>query len=154
MKKRRNRIHHLTLIAIVFLLLLSGCSKKEEAQPEESDEPEQSQEVIDQDDKAEDTDFVPEEVDKGSNPLTGLVMKESAEGKRPVAIMVENSQPARPQWGMDDPEYAPDIILEAEVEYGITRMMWLFADFTSLPEVIGPVRSARPPYVLLCHPGR
>ena len=88
-----------------------------------------------------------EEDRRTRNPLTGLTMKESAIGKRPVAFMVENTPPARPQWGMDDPNYAPDIILEAEVEGGITRTMWLFADFTSLPELIGPMRSARPPYV-------
>ena len=81
------------------------------------------------------------------NPLTGIEMQESARGKRPVAIMVENSPDARPQWGMDDENHAPDIILEAEVEYGITRTMWLFADYTSIPEIVGPVRSARPPYV-------
>ena len=48
---------------------------------------------------------------------------------------------------MDDANYAPDIILEAEVEYGITRTMWLFADYSSIPDTIGPVRSARPPFV-------
>ena len=89
-----------------------------------------------------------EEDKRTRNPLTGLKMKESAIGKRPVAIMVENTPPARPQWGMDDPNYAPDIILEAEVEGGITRTMWLFSDFTSLPDIVGPIRSARPPYVL------
>lgn len=81
------------------------------------------------------------------NPLTGLKMNENAIGKRPVAIMVENTPDARPQWGMDDKNYSPDIILEAEVEYGITRTMWMFADFTSLPKIIGPIRSARPPFV-------
>ena len=89
-----------------------------------------------------------EEDKRTRNPLTGLKMNESAIGKRPVAIMVENTPPARPQWGMDDPNYAPDIILEAEVEAGITRTMWLFSDFTSLPEIVGPIRSARPPYVV------
>ena len=88
-----------------------------------------------------------EEDRRTRNPLTGLKMKESAIGKRPVAFMVENTPPARPQWGMDDVNYAPDIILEAEVEGGITRTMWLFADYTALPKLIGPMRSARPPYV-------
>ena len=88
-----------------------------------------------------------EEDRRTRNPLTGLSMKETAIGKRPVAFMVGNTPPARPQWGMDDVNYAPNIILEAEVEGGITRTMWLFADMTSLPELIGPMRSARPPYV-------
>ena len=88
-----------------------------------------------------------EEAKLRRNPLTGIEMQESARGKRPVAIMVENSADARPQWGMDDEKYSPDIILEAEVEYGITRTMWIFADYTSLPSIVGPVRSARPPFV-------
>ncbi len=88
-----------------------------------------------------------EEDRRTRNPLTGLKMKETAIGKRPAAVMVENSPDARPQWGMDDPSYSPDIILEAEVEAGITRTMWLFSDFTSLPEIVGPIRSARPPFV-------
>jgi len=83
----------------------------------------------------------------GDNPLTGLVIADSALGKRPAAIMVENSESARPQWGMDDENYSPDIIMEAEVESGITRTLWIFADFSALPETVGPVRSARPPYV-------
>lgn len=88
-----------------------------------------------------------EEDRRTRNPLTGLKMNENAIGMRPVAIMVENTPDARPQWGMDDKNYSPDIILEAEVEYGITRTMWIFADFTSLPEIVGPIRSARPPFV-------
>ena len=89
-----------------------------------------------------------EEDRRTRNPFTGLKMAESAIGQRPVCFMVENTYDARPQWGMDDPKYSPDIILEAEVEYGITRTMWIFADFNALPEMIGPMRSARPPYVL------
>ena len=83
----------------------------------------------------------------GDNPLTGMVIADSALGKRPVAIMVENSESARPQWGMDDKNYSPDIIMEAEVESGITRTLWIYADYAALPEQVGPVRSARPPYV-------
>ena len=48
---------------------------------------------------------------------------------------------------MDDPEYSPDIILQGEVEGGITRTLWLYADYNKLPEIIGPMRSARPPYI-------
>jgi hypothetical protein len=48
---------------------------------------------------------------------------------------------------MDDPEYSPDIILQGEVEAGITRTLWMYADYTKLPEIIGPMRSARPPYI-------
>ncbi|MDO4365055.1 MAG: DUF3048 domain-containing protein [Clostridia bacterium] len=78
------------------------------------------------------------------NPLTGEEgFSESAVGKRPVAIVVENLRPARPQWGIT----SPDIICEGEVEGGISRMLWLYADTNDVPEKVGPLRSARPSYV-------
>lgn len=82
------------------------------------------------------------------NPLTGEAdYNESAIGKRPVACVVENAYAARPQWGIDDSKNAADIILEGEVEGGETRMLWFYADYTALPSQIGPMRSARPPYI-------
>lgn len=82
------------------------------------------------------------------NPLTGEdAYNPSAVGKRPVACVVENAAAARPQWGIADSNNPPDIILEGEVEGGETRMLWFYADYTSLPTQIGPVRSARPPFI-------
>ena len=85
------------------------------------------------------------------NPLTGITSDEGfdpdALNRRIAAFVVENSPDSRPQWGMDDPEYSPDIILEGEVEAGITRTLWMYADYNKLPEIIGPMRSARPPYI-------
>lgn len=78
------------------------------------------------------------------NPLTGSEkFNPKAVGKRPVAIVVENLSPARPQWAIG----SSDIIVEGEVEGGISRMLWLYADYTKVPEKVGPIRSARPPYV-------
>ncbi len=77
------------------------------------------------------------------NPLTGEALQnKDAIGKRPVAIMVENSPAARPQWGLS----SPDIVVEGVAEAGITRMMWLYADVYSAPKV-GPTRSARHDYL-------
>ncbi len=82
------------------------------------------------------------------NPLTGKAgYNKAAVGKRPVACVVENAYAARPQWGIDSENNSPDIIIEGEVEGGETRMLWLYADYTSLPEQIGPMRSARPPFI-------
>ncbi|MCR5135327.1 MAG: DUF3048 domain-containing protein [Clostridiales bacterium] len=82
------------------------------------------------------------------NPLTGLAgFNEKAVGKRPIALVVENDPKARPQWGIDDPEKSPDIILEGEMEGGETRTLWFYADMTALPSQAGPLRSARPPYI-------
>ena len=82
------------------------------------------------------------------NPLTGIGgYNEKAVGKRPVAVVVENDPKARPQWGIDDKEKSPDIILEGEMEGGETRTLWFWADMTGLPSQVGPTRSARPPYI-------
>lgn len=83
-----------------------------------------------------------------ANPLTGdLDFDAKAVGKRPVAIVVENNEDARPQWNMD----SPDIIVEGEIEEAgegtDSRMLWLYADYTKLPDKIGPMRSARPPFI-------
>lgn len=90
------------------------------------------------------SDEVTEPVSTAVNPLTGQSgYNEKAIGKRPVSVVVENSPAARPQWGID----TPDIIVEGEVEGGISRMLWFYADYTAVPEKVGPVRSARPSYV-------
>ena len=86
-----------------------------------------------------------------SDPLTGALVEdgfdESALNRRIVAFVVENTPDARPQWGLDDENYSPDIVLQGEVEGGITRTLWFYTDYNKLPEVIGPTRSARPPFI-------
>lgn len=77
------------------------------------------------------------------NPLTGLYgMDASAKGKRPFAVVVENSPAARPQWGIS----TPDILVEGLTEGGITRMLLLYSDVNKIPK-IGPLRSARHDFV-------
>lgn len=80
------------------------------------------------------------------NPLTGEDgYNKNAIGKRPVAVVVENeysTESVRPQWGLAD----ADIVLEGESEYS-TRMLLFWADYTTVPEQVGPARSARPPFI-------
>lgn len=77
------------------------------------------------------------------NPLTGLAgIRPEVIGKRPIALVVENSPQARPQWGF----CSPDIVIEGVVEGGITRMLWLYSDVEDIPKV-GPMRSARHDFV-------
>ena len=75
-----------------------------------------------------------------SDPLTGALVEdgfdESALNRRIVAFVVENTPDARPQWGLDDENYSPDIVLQGEVEGGITRTLWFYTDYNKLPEVI------------------
>ena len=74
-------------------------------------------------------------------PLTGAKTTEENAKRRPIGIMVENAQEARPQSGMDK----ADLVYEVVAEGGITRFLAFYA-CTDADE-IGPVRSARSYYV-------
>ncbi len=77
------------------------------------------------------------------NPLTGTEISADKVSNRPVAIMINNIGIAQPvQTGVND----ADIVYETEVEGGITRLMAVYQDISSVGQ-IGPVRSARYPYV-------
>lgn len=77
------------------------------------------------------------------DPLTGIYgLNENAVGKRPIAIVINNAPPARPQWGL----CSPDIVIEGVTEAGIARMLWLYSDVNSIPKV-GSLRSARHDFV-------
>ena len=82
----------------------------------------------------------PKEEVKGTNKVI-LPAQPSGEGyMRPMAIMIENHNQARPQSGL----YVADIVYEMPVEGGITRFMGLY---TKMPGLIGPVRSCREYFV-------
>lgn len=112
-------------VALVLLLAssLAACGKKA-VQPTQTTEIAKPAEVI----------------SSKMNILTGENMDRDA--ARVVAVMVENSPSARPQWGIS----TPDIIVEGQVEGGITRMMWLYQDVSKIRK-IGPTRSARHDYI-------
>lgn len=73
--------------------------------------------------------------------LDGVAVAANLAIRHPLAIMIENSPDARPQTGLTD----ASVIYEAIVEGGITRFMALYGP--TLPEKVGPVRSARQVYV-------
>lgn len=126
-KTIRKRLGAILLGAVLVTTAFSACKKEEAPQPQ--DTPTSTEAAA----------KVP------VNPLTGLVgISEEAIGARPIAIMVENSPQARPQWGLS----TPDVVIEGVAEGGITRMMWLYADVNDIPKV-GPTRSARHDYVEL-----
>lgn len=80
-------------------------------------------------------------VGNGVHPLTGLPGYDSDyyAHKKVIGVVVENHPGARPQWGMS----TPDVIFEYEVEGGISRMLWLYANMDEMPQKVGPVRSMR-----------
>lgn len=76
------------------------------------------------------------------HPLTGVFYSsegaKSWNGKRPLAVMVDNHQRARPfQFGLQK----ADVIYEAVAEGGITRFLAVF--HSQKVDKLGPVRSAR-----------
>lgn len=90
--------------------------------------------------------------------LTGEIIDSTVGMQRPVAVMINNIEAAIPQQcGTSQ----ADIIYEAVVEGGITRLMAIFQD-TSEIEKVGSVRSARHNYIdfannfdaIYCHYGQ
>jgi len=81
------------------------------------------------------------------NPLTGVryPQQEAAAwiNNRPLAVMVNNHQDARPQSGL----IFADLVYEVTAEAGITRFLPFF--LAEIPEKIGSVRSARDYYLVL-----
>lgn len=76
----------------------------------------------------------------------GVAMSEAEWNERrnllPVAVMFDNSPDAFPQAGLDK----ADVVYEAFVEGGITRLMGVF--WRREAEYLVPVRSARTPFVI------
>lgn len=74
--------------------------------------------------------------------LTGKLVPESIGRTRPISVMLNNIQDALPQSGIANAE----IVYEAPVEGGITRLMGIMEDYQDV-ERIGSVRSSREYYV-------
>ncbi len=122
------------LIVLCLLFLFSaGCKKTPESlSVEMGDEP--SAPIV----------APPPEPERAVNQLTGESnLTPGAETKRPVAVTVNNISVAQPvQTGLNK----ADIVYETEVEGGITRLVAVFQDISSV-EKIGTVRSARYPFI-------
>jgi hypothetical protein len=75
------------------------------------------------------------------------------ETPRKIGIVIENlfsprqRQSGRPQWGMSGAQ----VMFEGLVEGGITRFLALYDSDVPGPALIGPVRSARLPFVQIAH---
>jgi len=77
-------------------------------------------------------------------PLNGKLFTEAEREawleKRPLLVMIENHEEARPQSGLSE----TDIVYETVAEGGITRFMAVFyCDAVAKETIMGPVRSAR-----------
>lgn len=139
----------LFITTVLILLLVSGCSQKEEAAfaPQETkvtqivlDTVKPTQKNVEKvTEKATKVVESTEEIliGKVESPLTGLFIDESIAQRRPFAVTINNMSKALPQSGISQ----ADIYYEVLAEGGITRIIAVFQNSTS--EKIGPVRSAR-----------
>jgi hypothetical protein len=74
-------------------------------------------------------------------PLTGRLVSPAAAARHPIAVMVDDLSPARPQSGFS----AASIVWQAPAEGGIPRYMMVFQE--NIPTDVGPVRSSRYYYI-------
>lgn len=134
---KKKKIIIICVSAVVFISLIvgivfavAGGKGEETTEPETTKKPTVSQKVE----------------EKILNPLTGEAgFSKDALSTRPVAVVVENeysTEAVRPQWALNE----ADIVLEGESEFS-TRLLLFWADYTKVPEMVGPTRSARPPFI-------
>lgn len=128
------KINIFTLLILLVILLIMfvavGCNKPQEPvlDPEDNN--------IDDLEDFENSQLLIEPV---VCPLCGeLVEKRLIEGKRPIAVMIDNHPSARPQSGLNE----ADLVYEIPFEGGITRFFAVYLHNDDATE-IGPVRSAR-----------
>lgn len=92
----------------------------------------------------------------GYNALTGENDMET-DHNRPVGIVITDESSTTSQLNLE----AADMYFESETEGGIPRILAIFSGIDRVPDVIGPVRSARPHFVkfakaldcIYCHIG-
>ena len=148
-KKTAGKLFFLMLaIMIVAAIGLSGCQAAEvtpstaaETTPASEETVEETVETVEETatETTEEKEIVGE-ITGNINILSGLEISETVGDGRPVAIMVENLDKARPQSGLT----SADIVFEVEDEFGITRFVAIFSSYDA--DLVGPVRSTRPYY--------
>ena len=115
----------LIFVGLMMFIILIGCSKNDgKTQDKESKEG-----VHESGEPSSATVF----------PLTGIETDGNID-HRAVSVMINNHSAARPQSGLSQ----ADIVFEVLAEGGITRFLALYQ--SEVPEVVGPVRSAREYY--------
>ncbi|MEE1314248.1 MAG: DUF3048 domain-containing protein [Faecalimonas sp.] len=115
----------------VFLMLLSCCACGKKGKLVKTEMPDNGPMIS----------AAPEKTGPGANQnlLTGIDdLSKEAIGKRPVAVMVNNVEAALPQYGVAQ----ADVIFELPVEGNLTRLMALYGDYTTMPDICA-IRSCR-----------
>lgn len=121
------------VVLILFLLLISACSNNDTERVSQD----LRKKVIEQE-------KISSNEAKYRFPLTGIATREPATN-RIVSVMINNHPAARPQSGLSQ----ADLVFELLAEGQTTRFLAMFQ--SEKPEVVGPVRSARPYYFKLAN---
>ncbi len=130
------------LIPLLCAVVLTACGQKpavdsQSASPQSSTQSQQTQPVLTQ-----------ARVQTDAFALTGLPLPEGvAQSPRPIAVLVDNTRWAYPQWGISQAQ----VIVEAITEGGVTRLMCLYNQQADI-EKVGPVRSVRDMFLQLAMP--
>lgn len=134
---------HIVLILIFIMIIFTSCGNKNKG-VEDIIKIDDSIIILD-DDKEDDSDIVDSEEDlnKVKSNLDGLKYDKELVEKRPIVVSIDNHPRARWQAGISEAE----IVYEVEAEAPFTRYLAVFQ--TKEPELIGPVRSARPYMIYL-----
>lgn len=144
----KNKVIYILLLGVMFTTLIVGCGNKKTKNETEQIEKKVLQETQSVE---ENSDTVSEVVTENHDNevksyLTGQWIDKKLAKKRPIAVMIENTKMALPQYGLGN----ADIIYECPVEGGISRLMAIFQDYSNLKK-IGNVRSCRHYYAYLAH---
>ncbi len=126
------------VLTACLITAMNGCKadKEQTAPPVQKGENNQEQQIS----LSQEQEIIQEpEAEKNyTNPLTGEKTAENFEDARPVAIMINNIKESLPQIGISE----ADIVYEVLEEGGITRLLCIYSDYSSINE-IGSVRSSR-----------
>lgn len=137
--RRTSRLATVGLALALSLGTLTACGNKDEAQPAPT-----TTATVTPDATAEKS-AVPEPEVATVWPLTG-VETENPKDRPAVAVKIENTNAARPQYGIDK----ADVVWETIVEFDVSRFVAVF--HSKYPEEVGPVRSVRPMDVRIVSP--
>jgi len=143
-----KRCFKLALITALAAITLIGCGKsasaKKNAGTETSSAKESSTTATSNSGSTQQTQASSEVSTEGKSKsnLTGEWIDSALSKKRPLAVMIENTAEALPQYGTSK----ADVIYEVPVEGAITRLMAVYQDYSGMDK-IGNIRSCRPYYV-------
>lgn len=133
----KKKILSAILVSAMACTLIAGCGKKAETE-EKNTQANEPVEAVVEDTQAEPTEEVETRDGQQRSFYTGLWIDQNLAKQRPIALMVENTSAALPQYGLSK----ADIVYEVPVEGGITRCMAVFQDYSGM-EKVGNVRSCR-----------